>query len=401
MRRVLLMAGLLVAATGVARAADAGADTDRIERGRYLARAADCAACHTSEGGTPYAGGHPIETPFGTVYGTNITPDDDYGIGDYSADDFHRALTEGELPDGTQLYPAMPYTDYHGISRADSDALYAYFMSLDPVHQQSTQTDLAWPFSMRWTLNAWNWLFAPDDSDDSDESTADRGRYLVDTLGHCGACHTPRNAFGAVESDHRLEGAVIGGYEAPALTPDALAGRGWTASDLTRFLRDGRSPQGSMYSEMYPVFHHSTRYLREDDLSAMTHALLGDDPPEPTPLAAKSSTTDGQGAQLYLDNCAGCHGSDGRGVAQVASAMPGNTTLRLDSPRNLVKVIHEGIDARSFGTFERVQAMPGFADDMDADQIAALATWLRQRWGGHDDTVDTAAVEDIIGASSD
>ena len=211
MRRVLLMAGLLVAATGVARAADAGADTDRIERGRYLARAADCAACHTSEGGTPYAGGHPIETPFGTVYGTNITPDDDYGIGDYSADDFHRALTEGELPDGTQLYPAMPYTDYHGISRADSDALYAYFMSLDPVHQQSTQTDLAWPFSMRWTLNAWNWLFAPDDSDDSDDSTADRGRYLVDTLGHCGACHTPRNAFGAVESDHRLEGAVIGG----------------------------------------------------------------------------------------------------------------------------------------------------------------------------------------------
>ena len=108
----------------------------------------------------------------------------------------------------------------------------------------------------------------------------------------------------------------------------------------------------------------------------MTRALLGDDPPEPTPLAAKSSTMDGQGAQLYLDNCAGCHGSDGRGVAQVASAMPGNTTLRLDSPRNLVKVIHEGIEARSFGTFERVQAMPGFADDMDADQIAALATWL-------------------------
>lgn len=398
MHRVLVIAGLLIAVAGVARAADDG-ETGRVERGRYLARAADCAACHTAKGGTPYAGGRPIETPFGAVYGTNITPDTEYGIGDYSADDFYHVLTEGELPDGTQLYPAMPYTDYHDISRADSDALYAYFMNLDPVPVQPTQTDLAWPFSMRWTLNIWNWLFAPDD--DKGDPPTDRGRYLVDTLGHCGACHTPRNAFGAVDDERRLQGAVIAGYEAPDLTPDALAARGWNAPDLTRFLRDGRSPQGSMYSEMYPVFHHSTRYLNDDDLDAMTHALLGDEPPAPQPLADTSKTMAGEGGQLYLDNCAGCHGGDGRGVAQVASTMPGNTTLRLDSPRNLVKVIHDGIAARSFGEFERVQAMPGFANRLNDHQIAELATWLRRRWGGKNGAVDAAAVNEIVGDTND
>lgn len=394
---------VLLAVTGYAATVQAAGDTSQIERGQYLARAADCAACHTAKGGTPYAGSHPLATPFGTVYGTNITPDDEYGIGKYSADDFYHVLTQGELPDGTQLYPAMPYTDYHAITRADSDAMYAYFMSLKPVHVQGKQTDLAWPFSMRWTLNAWNLMFAPgDDAGDTDTDSADpdvtannRGRYLVDTLGHCGACHTPRNMAGAVKDDQHLQGAVIGSYLAPNLNADSMAARGWDRDSLRTFLKTGMSAQGSMYSEMYPVFHHSTRYLTDADLDAMTRYLMGKNPPPAVPVKTVTGEHDGEGRQLYFNSCAGCHGADGQGVPHVATAMLGNTALRLDSPRNLVKVIHDGIQAREFGAFERVQAMPGFADALNDGEIATLATWLRRQWGGQNDAVTAADVDEL------
>lgn len=375
-------------------------DTRQIERGRYLSRAADCAACHTAKGGTPYAGGRAIETPFGEVYGTNITPDKKYGIGDYSADDFYHVLTEGELPDGTQLYPAMPYTAYHDIKREDSDAMYAYFMSIDGVRQPAPETDLAWPFSMRWTLNFWNWMYADPEAPEMQDTDAQtqRGRYLVDTLGHCGQCHTPRNSVGAIERDKHLQGAIIAGYEAPNLQPEAMARRGWDDASLRTFMREGISRQGSMYSEMYPVFHHSTRYLDDDDLAAMSRYLLGANPPAAKTVPSAEKDMNGPGQQLYLNSCAGCHGANGEGAAHVASAMTGNTTLRLDSPRNLVKVIHDGIAARQFSASERVQAMPGFADTLSDDEIAKLATWMRRRWGGQQAAVDAAKVADITGA---
>jgi len=399
----LLGVWLVGCAAGTAIAAPDDA-AQQIERGEYLARAADCAACHTAEGGTPYAGGRAIETPFGDVYGTNITPDTDYGIGNYSADDFYHVLTEGELPDGTQLYPAMPYTAYHNITREDSDAMYAYFMSIDGVHEAGPETDLSWPFSMRWTLNFWNWMYAEPDASDragaasDDDDSASRGRYLVDTLGHCGQCHTPRNSLGAIQRDQHLQGAVIAGYEAPNLQADSMAARGWDAASLETFMREGMSRQGSMYSEMYPVFHHSTRYLDDDDLSAMSRYLLGENPPKPQPVQAKNEAEAGPGRQLYLNSCAGCHGANGEGAAHVASAMTGNTTLRLDSPRNLLKVIHDGIAARQFGGTERVQEMPGFGDTLSDDEIATLATYLRQQWGGQQSTVDAATVADITGS---
>lgn len=376
----------------------ADADKDTLERGQYLVRAADCAACHTREDGTPYAGGRPIETPFGTVYGTNITPDKEFGIGDYSADAFYHALTEGELPDGTQLYPAMPYTAYHTIPREDSDAMYAYLMSLKPVNIQAPETELSWPFSMRWTLNFWNIMFAGKDARDSDgqSDTWKRGQYLVDVLGHCGECHTPRNSLGAVDRDKHLQGAVIGGYEAPNLNAKPLAERGWTPQALRTFLREGMSEQGSMFSEMYPVFHHSTRHLHDEDLKAMSVYLMGDTPPEAKVVkTSDTQQTDSAGRRHYLNVCAGCHGADGEGIPHVAVAMKGNTTLRLDSARNLVKVIHDGIGAQSFNGFERMQAMPGFADQLSDAEMAELVNYLRQTWGGQDRSIDAATVKDL------
>jgi mono/diheme cytochrome c family protein len=371
--------------------------TELAERGEYLAQAADCAGCHTAENGSPYAGGRAIDTPFGVIYGTNITPDPNVGIGNYSADDFYVALTQGEKPDGSQLYPAMPYTAYHPIPREDSDSMYAYFMNLKPVPIASPETDLSWPFSMRWTLNFWNFLYAdqPLPASQNDSPQWQRGRYLVDVLGHCGQCHTPRNFLGAVQLDQHLQGEVIAGFLAPALTADKLADRGWDAATLRTYLREGISAQGSAFSEMYLVYHHSTRHLMDDDLKAMDVYLLGEKPPQAKKAESAAFDRDDPGHRHYLNVCAGCHGIDGQGVPHVAIAMQGNSTLRLEDPRNLVKVIVEGIKAQTFNGFERMQAMPGYASILSTTDITELVNYLRSRWGGLNAPVQAKQVKQI------
>ena len=367
------------------------ADEQLIERGKYLARAADCVACHSVEGGAEYAGGLPLESPFGTIYGTNITPDKQYGIGEYSADDFYRAVAEGERRDGSKLYPAMPYTSYHLLKREDSDAIYAYLMSLEPIAKPSPQTDLSFPFNLRFGLSFWNMLYKDSVQLQPAEGKSEawqRGQYLVEVLGHCGECHTPRNALGALQQDQRMQGAVLLGYEAPSLLADDLAERGWNPEDLATFLKHGISAQGSMFNEMYPVFHHSTQYLPQDDHQAMATYLLGDQPPEPRKVASVALDQLGasaqQGRQHYLNTCAGCHGAAGEGIPHVAVAMEGNTTLRLNDARNLLRVIDDGIKEQQFTGFERMQPMPGFSDKLDDGQMRDLLHYLRQTWGGQD-----------------
>ncbi|WAC46661.1 cytochrome c [Pseudomonas sp. SL4(2022)] len=365
------------------------ADQQLIERGKYLARAADCVACHSVEGGAEYAGGLPLESPFGTIYGTNITPDKQYGIGEYSADDFYRAVAEGERRDGSKLYPAMPYTSYHLLKREDSDAIYAYLMSLEPIAKPSPQTSLSFPFNVRFGLSFWNMLYKSRVQmlpADGKSETWQRGQYLVEALGHCGECHTPRNALGALQQDQRLQGGVLLGYEAPSLLAEDLAARGWSTDDLATFLKHGISAQGSMFNEMYPVLHHSTQYLPLDDHKAMATYLLGDQPPAPRKVSAvvfeQLDASAQQGRQHYLNLCAGCHGVAGDGVPHVAVAMDGNTTLRLNDARNLLRVIDDGIKEQQFTGFERMQPMPGFSDKLDDGQMRDLLHYLRQAWGG-------------------
>lgn len=395
MRRLLLGA-LLLAPTLTVQAAE---DSDAIEQGRYLARAADCAACHTAEGGAPYAGGVPIDSPFGTIYGTNITPDPEYGIGDYSADDFYHALTRGETPSGRQLYPAMPYTSYHLMRREDADAIYAFLMSREPIARPAPETELGFPYNQRWGVAFWNLIYADALTPEAGPTRSpawQRGRYLVEAMGHCGECHTPRGWTGAMDLDRHLEGARLGGYLAPSLKAEALAERGWTREDLAHFLQHGMSPQGSVFNEMYPVMHHSTRYLTDEDLSAMATYLLGDTPPEPRRIAPRPLEALGEsarrGRQAYLDTCAGCHGGEGRGKPQVAVAMRGNTTLRLDDPTNLLRVMLDGIEARDFPGFARLQAMPGFADHLSDAELADLGNYLRETWGGRPGDITPATV---------
>ncbi|MFJ2364761.1 c-type cytochrome [Pseudomonas sp. NPDC087697] len=378
------------------------ADQQQIKRGEYLARAADCMACHTAPGGAPYAGGLPIVSPFGTIYGTNITPDKDHGIGLYSDDEFFAALTEGKRRDGANLYPAMPYTSYHLMPREDSDAIHAYLQTVAPINRAAPVTSLSFPFNVRLGLVGWNMLYgkdvklAPAIGKSEDWK---RGQYLVDVLGHCGECHTPRGLPGAMQQDKRMTGGLLNGYLAPSLLANDLAARGWTHQDLSSFLKHGMSAQGTMFNEMFPVFHNSTQNLNDPDLAAMATFLLGDPPPQAKVLTemplGKMTESAQRGHQDYLNVCAGCHGANGEGKPHIAVAMQGNTTLRLDDPRNLLRVIEGGIGEQKFAGFERMQPMPGFADKLSNQQTTDLINYLRQAWGGQSADLLISQIEQL------
>lgn len=400
MRTLLIGAALLLPLAAQA------ADKELIERGKYLARAADCVACHSIEGGADYAGGLPLVSPFGTIYGTNITPDKVHGIGNYTADDLFNALTEGKRPDGSKLYPAMPYTSYHLIKREDSDAIYAYLMSLEPIAKPSPQTSLSFPFNLRFGLAFWNMIYKDRVQLQPTEGKSEawqQGQYLVEVLGHCGECHTPRSISGALEQDKRMQGGELLGYQAPSLLADDLAARGWNPADLATFLKYGISAQGSMFNEMFPVFHHSTQSLPLNDHQAMATFLMGDQPPPAKlvvpPSLDKLSDSAKLGRQDYLNVCAGCHGGNGEGVPHVAVAMNGNTILRLADPRNLLRVIDDGIHAQKFSGFERMQPMPGFVDKLSDEQLSNLLNYLRESWGGLPGDLTTARVTELRDAA--
>ena len=305
------------------------APAEVVARGKYLAEAADCAACHSAPGGAPFAGGLPMQSGFGTIYATNITPDPDDGIGRWSAEDFWRALHDGVRRDGQQLYPAMPYTSYRGMTRADADAIYAYMMQLRPMKVANRRTELNFPFNIRLGMLGWNLLFLHDSlpAVSAGSSPAwQRGRYLVNVLGHCGECHTPRGIVGEMELSRSLTGFALGRVAAPDITPAGLASRGWTAAGLRAYLGRGLARQGSAFGDMHPVIMLSTRNLTAEDLAAVATYLLGDNPPPPAPQPAvdpaeSAAAASGAGRMSYVALCAGCHGLDGNGVPNTVVAM--------------------------------------------------------------------------------
>ncbi|WP_242209075.1 MULTISPECIES: cytochrome c [unclassified Pseudomonas] len=375
---------------------------DQVKRGDYLARAADCMACHTAPGGAPFAGGLPIVSPFGTIYGTNITPSKEHGIGLYNDDEFFAALTEGKRRDGANLYPAMPYTSYHLMPREDSDAIHAYLKTIEPIERAAPVTSLSFPFNVRPGLIGWNMMYGKDlklEPAEGKSAAWKRGQYMVEVLGHCGECHTPRGLPGAMQLDKRLTGGILNGYLAPSLLATDLAARGWNEQDLGTFLKHGMSAQGTMFNEMFPVFHNSTQGLSDADLAAMATFLLGDKPPAAKALVEvpveQLSASAQRGRQEYLNVCAGCHAVGGEGKPHIAVAMRGNTTLRLEDPRNLLRVIEDGIGEQKFSGFEHMQPMPGFADKLSPEQLTDLLNYLRQGWGGQSAELAVSEVQKL------
>lgn len=368
-----------------------------ITRGEYLTKVGDCASCHTAVDGAMLAGGYPMATPFGLLYGSNITPSVEYGIGRWTSDDFHSAITDGISPPSRNLYPAMPYSYFHGITREDSDAIYAYLMSIPAIDVPPLQNKLTFPFNQRMLLIGWNVLFLdttplPSVSEGNSDAWK-RGKYLVDTLGHCAMCHSPMGEFGELKRDQILQGGVLGRFSAPALTPVALSDRGWDQNNLQQYLATGIAKQGSAFSDMYLVIHNSTQYLTDPDINAISTYLMGDQPLAPKIIDLGNGNTNGR--QTYLELCSGCHNLDGTGKPNVAVAMLDNSTVRNSDSRNLIVAILDGLPWQTFPNDERFQSMPSFAKDLSNEQMADLVNYLRATWGGLPEDVIPNHVENL------
>lgn len=359
-------------------------NAETIARGKYLTAAGDCTSCHTTEGGSAFAGGLKLDTPFGGIYSANITPSEK-GIKGMSSAEFYQILAYGSYKTFQPLYPAMPYPSYHLVTRSDSDAIFAYLMTQPPVDQDVPKNELSFPFNIRQLVLFWNVLFAKRgtfDPDSSRDAAWNRGAYLVEGLGHCGACHTPHNIFGAAEHDRALAGAPLADYEAPDIRPEALKQRGWTAEYLTEFFKTGRGPKGTAFKEMYLVVENSLSQLTDEDRLAIATYLL-DLPSAPsvagnlTLAAANGVIAESypEGRALFLNNCSMCHGPRGKGVKDGAPPLAGNSTIAQVGGRNMLYAIANGFpDPRST---PNSSPMPAFKDRFTPTQIAQLANFLR------------------------
>jgi len=373
--------------TGPAATADAGT---LVERGRYLAQAGNCMACHTSRGGKALAGGTPIPTPFGTVYGPNITPDEKTGIGTWTADDFWQALHNGKSKDGTLLYPAFPYTEYTRITRADADALYAYLRSVPPVSQPNRPPDMAFPYDQRALLAAWRALYFKPGVQEADAGQSvqwNRGRYLVEGLGHCAACHTPRNSLGATRSSEAFTGGIIPvlDWYAPPLTNDIQTGMGrWTAADIAALLKTGISAHSSASGPMAEVVLGSTQHLTDDDALAIgvyIKSLPATPPSTPRSTAAAAPAAMELGSKIYRQHCAQCHQPQGQGSGTAWPALAGNPTVTAPSPVNAIRMVLDGGYAPATAANPRPHGMPPFGQILNDSDIAMLVSYIRNSWG--------------------
>lgn len=392
---------------------------DQIKQGEYLARIGDCAACHTAPGGQAFAGGLPIASPIGTIYSTNITPDPDTGIGKYSYGQFERAVRRGIDANDHTLYPAMPYPSYAKVSDQDIQALYAYFMhGVPPVKQANKAEGIAWPLSMRWPLTYWRWLFAPSvapvQTTANGDSAAARGQYLVEGLGHCGACHTPRaftlqeKALGPNQGTIYLSGGESDHWVAPSLRGELASGLGNVGEeDITALLRSGRSERSAVFGGMSDVVEHSTQYMSDADLTAIAHflkslpaarkedALTYDNAAH---AALSSGNASGPGAQLYVDNCATCHRTDGHGYGQVFPALAGNSVLNGDNAGSAIRLVLHGGTMPSGRDAPTQFSMPAFRERLNDQQIADVLSFVRSSWGNRGGSVsahDVARLRDL------
>lgn len=413
----LICAGIVAwnAASAAAPAAAAAApsagapanspDQQLIQQGEYLARAGDCIACHSAPKGKPYAGGLAMATPIGKIYSSNITPDKQAGIGDWSYADFDKLMRTGVSKRGYTVYPAMPYPSYSRLSQADMRALYAYLMhgvAADPTPNKDSA--IPWPLSMRFPLTIWRWVFAPTPQPYAPAAPgADtqllRGAYLVEGLGHCGACHTAR---GLAMQEKALDnhgntvylagGAAIDGWSVPSLRNEHGGGlANWSAQDIATFLKTGRNGHTASFGAMNDVVAHSTQYMSDEDLAGMAAYLKSLAPGSP---AAPAYAADDKvakelfngvvstgGAQLYLDKCAGCHRSDGKGYAKAFPALAGNAVLQTGDPTSAINIVLSGGAVPATRTAPSSLTMAPYADALNDAQVAQVVTFIQTSWG--------------------
>ena len=391
-----------------------GSPEQQVARGQYLAQAGDCLVCHTARGGAPFAGGRAIPTPFGVIYGPNITPDADTGIGNWSPDDFWQALHLGKSRDGHLLYPAFPYPDYTRIGRADADALFAYLKSLTPVRQASREPQLRFPYNQRPLLALWRALYFKPGVYRGDEQQSEewnRGAYLVQGAGHCAACHSPHNSLGAMVDGDDLAGGVIPvqDWYAPALNSDIQSGvGGWDLQQLSELLRSGVCSRGVASGPMAEVVYNSLQHLTPADIQAMAVYLKT--------LPAKAGASAGgtmeisgreqqrllaEGGELYGKHCADCHKSTGEGAPPAYPPLAGNPIVTGHYNINLIRTLLSGGFPPGTQGNPRPYGMPPFGEQLNDEQAAAVLYYIRNSWGNHAPAIAPSEVNRNRGAGVD
>ncbi len=372
------------AARSAASSAPSGdANAALIARGKYVAIEADCASCHSAPGGKPFAGGYPLKSPLGIIYGPNITTDRKTGIGGWTKAEFEKALRLGVSKDGSYLYPAMPYQDYTQMTAADMDALWAYMRTIPAVDYTPPKNTLSFPFTVRSGLAVWQSLYfkpGPFVPDPHQDAKWNRGKYLVDVMGHCSQCHTPRNIAQGFENQHALGGAQIEGWYAPDISGDAdSAIHKYSVDQLATFLKSGVTPNNSRaVGPMQETVHDSLSKMNTADLRDIAIYLEAQPAIQPE-SATKVRWADDRGAagrEVYANNCSGCHQANGKGIAGSVPALAGDGAVTAREPYNVIMALLEG-----FAPHGSYGAMASFADHLSDDQIADVTNYVRTAWG--------------------
>jgi mono/diheme cytochrome c family protein len=399
--RARRLAGIALLASAAGLAYSQGTTFTTVERGRYLVAAGDCAACHTADGGKPFAGGRAIPTPFGTIYSTNITPDEETGIGKWSERDFYTALHEGRGPGGKRYYPAFPYPWYTKITPDDARAIKAYLDVVPAVRQTNPAPDLPWPLSMREVMAGWNEMFFHEGTFAPNAGKSpewNRGAYLVEGLGHCGACHSPKNALGGTKTKYRLQGGFGEHWYAMDLTGDVRDGLGaWSQQDIVEYLRTGSNAKAGAGGPMAEVVANSTQHLTDADLRAIATYLKDLAPTGGNAVhqASVDRASFDRGHALYFDNCIGCHMETGEGIPNVFPPVKGVPAVQADDPATVLQAILEGATVVATKAKPTALAMPAFGWKLSDSEVADLTTYIRNAWGNRASAVAASDVAKV------
>jgi len=402
-----------------ASVAQAASPPELINKGEYVARAGDCIVCHTGPREKEFAGGLKMGTPVGPIYTTNITPDKETGIGNYTFEDFDRAMRKGIAKDGHRLFPAMPFPSYANMTEDDMKALYAYFMEgVKPVKRANTAHELPWPINGGWMLDtglaAWSALFVhvePYKADPNKDAVWNRGAYLVEGLGHCGSCHTPRGIFFQEKAMNSTESAFLSGAELDYWSASNLRGEvgdglgAWTEADVAQFLKTGRTAHTTAFGTMIDVINYSTQYMTDADLAAMANYIkslpAGSRKNQPftydTATEAKLTKPGPKtaGEQIYVQRCSGCHGLDGKGSGSHVGPLAGNSAILDANPASLINVTLNGSQRIVLDGQPDPYRMVPFRESLTDQQVADVVTFIRGAWGNTAGAAKASDVETI------
>lgn len=390
-----LALGLVLCGAFRCEAAEPSEET--IARGKALVVAGDCASCHTADPAKPFAGGKRIDTPFGGIYAPNLTPDRETGLGSWRDEDFYGALRYGADPDGSRYYPAFPYPYFTKLIRDDILAIRAYLGTLEPVRNAVPPPELRFPLNFRVVMRLWNWLFFEPGilmPDQSRSTEWNRGRYLVEGLGHCGACHTPKNLFGADKADQAFGGSPVEGMFAPRLDAAPRSGlKSWSIDDIAEYLQSGRNGRSHAGQFMSEVVLNSTSGMSDGDIRAIAVYLksLPAGAPEPQ-VSPPAGAQMAEGEKVYRGACIACHEADGSSAPRIYPPLPANANLQSADPASTIRVILDGAESITTPRAPNKGSMPAYAAKLSDQEIADVTTYIRNAWGNAAPAVTAAEI---------